>query len=53
MVGAQKQYLACTASLTRYVWNGMKEKNQITDIVTGIILQENIAIKWYDNHNYN
>ena len=32
--------------------NGVKEKNQTTNIVTGIILQGNMAIKWYDNHNY-
>jgi len=37
--------------LTAYT-SGMKEKNQTTNIVTGIILQEHMAIKWYDNHNY-
>jgi hypothetical protein len=32
--------------------NGVKEKNQTTNIMTGIILQGNTAIKWYENHNY-
>jgi hypothetical protein len=31
---------------------GVKEKNQTTNIVIGIILQKNVAIKWYYNHNY-
>jgi hypothetical protein len=31
---------------------GVKEKNQTTNIMTGIILQGNMAIKWCDNHNY-
>jgi len=31
---------------------GVKDKNQTTNIITGIILQGNTAIKWYENHNY-